>query len=88
MEIKPYIDILATTLPIVSDNDSKKDGLRLIEIMLIKEEWELLGSLCQVLVVFNEATNYLGVSKYVTHSVMNLIIKEIKKWVKLGDARL
>ena len=82
LEIKPYIDILVTTLPIANDVDSKRDGQRLFEIMLTKDKWELLAKLCEVLKGFAEVTTYLGASKYVTHSIMSPLLKEIKKRVK------
>lgn len=88
LEIKPYIDILVTTLPIANDIDSKKDGYRLTEIMLTKDEWELLANLCEILEGFAEATTYLGASKYVTHSIMNPLLKEIKKRVKPENIRI
>jgi hypothetical protein len=83
LEIKPYIDILVIILPLTNDYDSKKDGQCLIEIMLTKDKWELLSDLCQILKGFADATDYLGVSKYVTHSIMSPILKEIKN-VKIG----
>ena len=45
----------------------------------------MLAKLCEVLKGFAEATTYLGASKYVTHSIMSLLLKEIKKWVKPED---
>jgi len=78
---------MTTTLPMANDADSKRDGHRLIEIMLTKDEWELLGNLCNILQGFAEATNYLGASKYVTHSVVNPLLKEIKKHIKPGNTR-
>ena len=53
--------------------------------MLTKDEWELLAKLCEVLKGFAEATTYLGASKYVTHSIMSPLLKEIKKRVKPKD---
>src|SRR5207248_5030969 len=53
--------------------------------MLTKDKWELLAKLCEVLKGFAEATTYLGASKYVTHSIMSPLLKEIKKRVKLKD---
>ncbi|GES96427.1 zinc finger BED domain-containing protein 1-like [Rhizophagus clarus] len=88
LEVKPYIDILSTTLPIANDADSKRDGERLSEIMLTKDEWELLHDLCEVLKGFAEATTYLGASKYVTHSIMSPLLKEIKKRVKPENTSL
>ena len=87
LEIKPYIDILVTTLPITNDVDSRRDGQQLSEIMLTKNEWELLGGLCIVLKEFAEATTYLGASKYVTHSIMSPLLKEIKKRIKPENTR-
>ena len=73
---------MVTTLPFANDANSKRDGQRLSEIILTKDEWVLLANLCEVLNGFAEATTYLGASKYVTHSVMNPLLKEIKKRVK------
>ena len=53
--------------------------------MLTKDEWELLAKLCEVLKGFAEATTYLGASKYVTHSIMSPLLKEIKNRVKPKD---
>ncbi|GES78890.1 zinc finger BED domain-containing protein 1-like [Rhizophagus clarus] len=88
LEVKPYIDILSTTLSIANDADSKRDGERLSEIILTKDEWELLRDLCEVLKGFAEATTYLGASKYVTHSIMSPLLKEIKKRVKPENTSL
>jgi hypothetical protein len=88
LEIKPYIDILVTTLPISNDIDSKRDGRRLVEIMLTNNEWELLSSLCGVLEEFAEATEQLGGSKYVTHSIMSPMLKEVKKRIRPRNIRL
>jgi hypothetical protein len=87
LEIKPYIDILLTTLPIANDSDSRKDGKRLVEIMLTKDEWDLLDNLCEVLKIFEEAITYLGASKYVTYSIMSPLLKEIKKRVTPRNVR-
>ena len=87
LEIKPYIDILVTTLLIANDIDLKKDRLQLTEILLTKDEWELLDSLCQVLKRFAKITTYLEASKYVTHSIMSSLLKEIKKHVNPENIR-
>jgi hypothetical protein len=55
--------------------------------MLTKNEWELLRDLCEILKGFAEATTYLGASKYVTHSIMSPLLKEIKKRIKPESAR-
>jgi len=56
--------------------------------MLTKDEWELLANLCKILEGFAEATTYLGASKYVTHSIMSPLLKEIKKRVKPENIRI
>ena len=55
--------------------------------MLTKSEWKLLDSLCKVLEGFAKITTYLRASKYVTHSVMSLLLKEIKKRIKLENTQ-
>ncbi|GBC53120.1 ribonuclease H-like domain-containing protein [Rhizophagus irregularis DAOM 181602=DAOM 197198] len=61
-----------------SDIDAKKNGKQLEKIMLSSDEWELLQQLVITLRPFEEVTNYLGEEKYVTHSIMNLVIEQIK----------
>jgi hypothetical protein len=60
------------------DIDAKKDGKHLEKIMLSSDEWDLLQDLVITLGLFEEATRYLGGEKYITHSIMIPIIKEIK----------
>ena len=60
------------------NTDAKKDGKQLEKIMLSSDEWELLQELVITLGPFEEATGYLGGEKYITHSIMNLIIEQIK----------
>jgi hypothetical protein len=60
------------------DIDAKKDGKHLEKIMLSSDEWDLLQDLVITLGPFEEATRYLGGEKYITHSIMIPIIKEIK----------
>ena len=59
--------------------DAKKDGKHLEKIMITSNEWDFLQELTLVLGPFEEATKYLGGEKYVTHSIMHPIIKEIKR---------
>src|SRR5581483_1130111 len=46
--------------------------------MLSSDEWELLQKLVMVLGPFEEATRYLGGENYITHSMMDPLIKRIK----------
>ena len=69
-----------------NDNDAKKDGKQLEKIMLSSDEWELLQELVITLGPFEEATNYLGGEKYITHSIMNPIIEQIKTLLLLPSS--
>jgi len=66
-----------------NDIDAKKDGKHLEKIMLNSDEWELLQQLVITLGPFEEATNYLGGKKYVTHSIMYPTLKQIKNLLLL-----
>ncbi len=63
--------------------DAKKDGKQLEQLMLTSNEWNLLQELILVLGPFEEATRYLGGEKYITHSIMHQILKEIKRLLLL-----
>jgi hAT family C-terminal dimerisation region len=79
IKIKAYIQMLIVELVNnENDNDEKKDGKQLEKIMLSSDEWELLQELVITLGPFEEATNYLGGEKYITHSIMIPIIEQIK----------
>jgi hypothetical protein len=83
IKIKSYIETLLLELTYSSDINSKKDAKELQDIMLVEEEWDFLKELILILGPFEEATQYLGGEKYVTHSIMNPILKEIKRLLLL-----
>ena len=83
IKLKSYIQALLVELMNSSETDAKKDGKHLEEIMLTSNEWDLLQELISILGPFEEATQYLGGEKYVTHSIMHPIIKEIKRLLLL-----
>ena len=86
IKIKIYIQILiAELVNNENDVDGKKDGKQLEKIMLSSDEWELLQELVITLGPFEEATNYLGGEKYITHSIMNPIINQIKTLLLLNS---
>ena len=72
--------MLLNTLATKNDSDSKKDYNRLNSIMLTSDEWDLIQDLIPILKPFSEATEILGGSTYCTHSIMNPILINIKKW--------
>ena len=61
------------------DLNSKNDGKQLEQIILTSDEWDLLQQLIVILGPFEEATRYLGGEKYITSSIMNPIIEQIKR---------
>ena len=65
----------------------KKDGRQLEQFMLSSDEWDLLQQLILVLDLFEEVTKYLGGEKYVTHSIMHLMINEIKRLLLILNSR-
>ena len=66
-----------------SEVDAKKDGKQLEQIMLTTDEWNILQELVYILGPFEEATRLLGGEKYITHSIMHPILKEIKRLLLL-----
>lgn len=83
IKVKGYIQALLAELENDLELDSKKDGRQLRLIMLTVDEWELLQDLITVLAPFEQATRHLGGEKYVTHSIMHPIVKEIKRLLLL-----
>ena len=83
IKLKGYIQALLAVLINSLEVDAKKDGKALEKIMLTSNEWDLLQELISILGPFEEATQYLGGEKYVTHSIMHPIIKEIKRLLLL-----
>ena len=84
IKLKGYIQALLAVLINSLEVDAKKDGKALEKIMLTSNEWDLLQELISILGPFEEATQYLGGEKYVTHSIMHPIIKEIKRLLLLS----
>jgi len=55
--------------------------------MLSFDEWDLLQQLILVLGPFEKATKYLGGEKYVTYSIIHLMINEIKRLLLISNSR-
>ena len=79
IKVKGYIQALLPELENDSDLSTRKDGKYLRSIMLSFDEWDLLQELIIVLTPFEQATRHLGREKYITHSIMYPLIKEIKR---------
>ncbi|PKB94791.1 hypothetical protein RhiirA5_438031, partial [Rhizophagus irregularis] len=85
IKIKGYIQALLVELINNSENEAKKDGKQLEKIMLTSNEWDLLQELILILGPFEETTRHLSDEKYITHSIMHPILKEIKRLLLLSS---
>ncbi|RGB33589.1 hypothetical protein C1646_669191 [Rhizophagus diaphanus] len=57
--LKPYIDIVISSLNVSKDPNSKEDVKRLMKINLTNDEWEIIRDLLEVLGPFAELTEKL-----------------------------
>jgi hypothetical protein len=76
-KIHDYIDVMLITMMKDDDPTTRKDGQRLAEINLLKEEWDAIKQLIEILQPFASGTQLLEGSKYATISFMYDAITEI-----------
>ncbi|PKC02735.1 hypothetical protein RhiirA5_380742 [Rhizophagus irregularis] len=77
--LKPYIDIVISSLNASKDPNSKGDAKRLMKINLTNDKWEIMRDLLEVLGPFAELTEKLEGTKYATMSYMYPGIAKLKK---------
>ncbi|GES92766.1 hypothetical protein GLOIN_2v1784824 [Rhizophagus clarus] len=77
--LKPYIDIIISSLNANKDPNSKEDAKRLIKINLINSEWKIIRNLLEILGLFAKLTEKLEDIKYATISYMYPGITKLKK---------
>ncbi|PKY46940.1 hypothetical protein RhiirA4_521324 [Rhizophagus irregularis] len=77
--LKPYIDIVISSLNASKNPNSKEDAKRLMKINLTNDEWEIIRDLLKVLGPFAELTEKLEGTKYATMSYMYPGIAKLKK---------
>ncbi|CAG8786694.1 3706_t:CDS:2, partial [Racocetra fulgida] len=79
LTLKPFIDILSTTMNVRNVNyKTKKDGKCLEKINLASKEWSIIEDIMPILGQFAEAIEKLEGSKYSTVSYMYPAIQKIK----------
>ncbi|CAB4484925.1 unnamed protein product [Rhizophagus irregularis] len=66
--LKPYIDIVISSLNVSKDNNAKEDAKRLNKINLTNNEWDIIRDLLEILGPFAELTEILEGTKYATMS--------------------
>ncbi|CAG8780991.1 23524_t:CDS:2, partial [Gigaspora rosea] len=77
LELKAYIEILASSLTVQSEKDAIEDGKRLKSIMITDDEWATVASIFKILKPFNDITNYISGSSYSTMSIIYLTISTL-----------
>ncbi|GES72511.1 zinc finger BED domain-containing protein 1-like [Rhizophagus clarus] len=72
--LKPYIDIVISSLNVSKDRNAKDDAKRLMKINLTDDEWNTIRDLLEILGSFAELIEKLKGTKYAT---MNYIYPEV-----------
>src|SRR3954463_12813601 len=76
--LKPYIDIVISSLNASKDCNVKEDAKRLQKINLTNEEWDVIRDLLEILGPFAELTEKLEGTKYETISYIHPGITKLK----------
>src|SRR5581483_3522248 len=77
--LKPFIDIVISSLNTSKDQNSKEDAKRLTKINLTNDEWEVIRDLLEILGPLAELTETLEGTKYATMSYIYPGIATLKK---------
>jgi hypothetical protein len=77
--LKPYIEIVITSLNASKDRDAKEDAKRLKKINLTNDEWDAIRDLLEILGPFAELTERLEGTKYATMSYIYPGVTKLKK---------
>ncbi|GES83504.1 zinc finger BED domain-containing protein 4-like [Rhizophagus clarus] len=77
--LKPYIDIVISSLNVSKDRNAKDDAKRLMKINLTDDEWNTIRDLLEILGPFAELTEKLEGTKYATMSYIYPGIARLKK---------
>ncbi|CAB4475854.1 unnamed protein product [Rhizophagus irregularis] len=81
--LKPYIDIVISSLNACKDNNAKEDVKRLNKVNLTNDEWEIIRDLLEILGSFAELTERLEGTKYATMSYIYPGIIKLKTMFSL-----
>jgi hypothetical protein len=79
IELKPYIEMLSSSLGLQEEPEAKADGRRLKGILLTDAEWVAVGELVDLLKPFDDVTNYISGSTYPTMSVIFPTMETLKQ---------
>ncbi|CAG8751117.1 31429_t:CDS:2 [Gigaspora margarita] len=78
LELKPYIEILASSLTVQSERDAIEDGKQLKSIMITENEWTAVAGIINILKPFSDITNYISGSSYLTMSIIYPTISTLR----------
>ena len=81
IELKPYIEMLSTSLGLEEEADARADGRRLKAIMITDAEWTAVQGLVELLEPFDDVTNYISGSSYPTMSIIFPAMKTLKETI-------
>ncbi|CAG8501410.1 13765_t:CDS:2, partial [Gigaspora margarita] len=70
LKLKPYIEILSSSLTVQPEANAVADGKRLKEIMITESEWTEVANIIKILKPFDDITNYISGSSYPTMSII------------------
>ncbi|GBC16358.2 zinc finger BED domain-containing protein 1-like [Rhizophagus irregularis DAOM 181602=DAOM 197198] len=76
--LKPYIDIVISSLNVNKDNNAKEDAKRLNKINLTNNEWDIIRDLLEILGPLAQLTEILEGTKYATMSYIYPDIIKLK----------
>jgi hypothetical protein len=86
LQLRRYIETLATSLVHDEEPDARADGRHLRAIMITDSEWEAVEELADMLKPFHDVTTYLSGSSYPTMSAVYPAVLKLRSSMYLpGD---
>ncbi|CAG8593161.1 2798_t:CDS:2, partial [Scutellospora calospora] len=76
-DLKPYIKILASSLTVQQEKDAIANRKCLKAIMITEDEWSIVANIIKILKPFNDITNYISGSSYLTMSIIYLMMSTL-----------
>ena len=70
LALRPYIEVLQSSLHLRPEADASVDGKRLKAIMITANEWAAIEDLVKILKPFDDVTTYMSASAYPTVSIV------------------
>ena len=84
--LKPYIEMLQSSLQLQPEQDAVADGRRLRAIMITEEEWTTVEELIKILKPFDDVTKYISAGTHPTMSIIYPTIVALRDSITKNDA--